>query len=161
MRVIEVRDNVILRVSSSISSLLIGIMDVMINSFPDIFLILTLKSRNRFYLLRLHYRIFKTTYMLTKQSIILTMLSLEIGHLMTSSFGVICSQMSSPFCKHHSVSKLTPFCFHPVLTAFSLVGQALTLLVAVSSMCYHTSTPALSTSSSSRGFTPFGWDISS
>ena len=161
MRVIEVRDNVILRVSSSISSLLIGIMDVMINSFPDIFLILTLKSRNRFYLLRLHYRIFKTTYMLTKQSIILTMLSLETGHLMTSSFGVICSQMSSPFCKHHSVSKLTPFCFHPVLTAFSLVGQALTLLVAVSSMCYHTSTPALSTSSSSRGFTPFGWDISS
>ena len=109
----------------------------------------------------LHYRIFKTTYMLTKQSIILTMLSLEIGHLMTSSFGVICSQMSSPFCKHHSVNKLTPFCFHPVLTAFSLVGQALTLLVAVSSMCYHTSTSALSTSSSSRGFTPFGWDISS
>ena len=119
------------------------------------------KSRNRFCPLRLHYRIFKTTYMLTKQSIILTMLSLEIGHLMTSSFGVICSQMSSPFCKQPSVSKLTPFCFHPVLTAFSLVGQALTLLVAVSSMCYHTSTPALSTSSSSRGFTPFGWDISS
>jgi len=28
-------------------------------------------------------------------------------------------------------------------------------------MCYHTSTSALSTSSSSRGFTPFGWDISS
>ena len=92
---------------------------------------------------------------------IMTMRSLEIGHLMTSSFGVICSQMSSPFCKQPSVSKLTPFCFHPVLTAFSLVGQALTLLVAVSSMCYHTSTPALSTSSSSRGFTPFGWDISS
>ena len=92
---------------------------------------------------------------------IMTMRSLEIGHLMTSSFGVICSQMSSPFCKQPSVSKLTPFCFHPVLTAFSLVGQALTLLVAVSSICYHTSTPALSTSSSSRGFTPFGWDISS
>ena len=91
--------------------------------------------------------------MLTKQSIILTMLSLEIGHLMTSSFGVICSQMSSPFCKHLSVSKLTPFCFHPVLTAFSLVGQALTLLVAVSSIHYCTSTSALSTSSSSRGFT--------
>ena len=43
----------------------------------------------------------------------------------------------------------------------AFLGQALTLLVAVSSMCYHTSTPALSTSSSSRGFTPFGWDISS
>ena len=40
-------------------------------------------------------------------------------------------------------------------------GQALTLLVAVSSMYYYTSTPALSTSSSSRGFTSFEWDISS
>ena len=37
--------------------------------------------------------------------------------------------------------------------SFSFLGQALTLLVTVSSMCYHTSTPALSTSSSSRGFT--------
>ena len=91
----------------------------------------------------------------------ITKLPFEIGHLMTSSFGVICSQMFNPVCKQPSVSKLTPFCFHSVLTAFSLVGQALTLLVAVSSMCYHTSTPALSTSSSSRGFTPFGWDISS
>ena len=36
---------------------------------------------------------------------------------------------------------------------FSFLGQALTLLVTVSSMCYHTSTSALSTSSSSRGFT--------
>ena len=43
----------------------------------------------------------------------------------------------------------------------AIVGQALTLLVTVSSMCYHTSTPALSTSSSSRGFTSFEWDISS
>ena len=119
------------------------------------------KSRNRFCPLRLHYRIFKTTYMLTKQSIILTMLTFEIGHLMTSSFGVICSQMSNPVCKQHSMSKLIPFCFLPVLTAFSLVGQALTLLVAVSSIRYRTSTSALSTSSSSRGFTPFGWDISS
>ena len=75
------------------------------------------KSRNRFCPLRLHYRIFKTTYMLTKQSIILTMLSLEIGHLMTSSFGVICSQMSSPFCKHHSV--LFPSCPDRFLTSWS------------------------------------------
>ena len=108
------------------------------------------------------YRIFKTTYMLTFYlRINLTMLMFEIGHLMTSSFGVICSQMSNPVCKQHSMSKLTPFCFLPVLTAFSLVGQALTLLVAVSSIRYRTSTPALSTSSSSRGFTPFGWDLSS
>ena len=34
-----------------------------------------------------------------------------------------------------------------------LIGQALTRLVTVSSMCCHTSTPALSTSSSSRGLT--------
>ena len=34
-----------------------------------------------------------------------------------------------------------------------LFGQALTRVVTVSSMCYHTSTSALSTSSSSRGFT--------
>ena len=34
-----------------------------------------------------------------------------------------------------------------------LFGQALDLLVTVSSMCYHTSTSALSTSSSSRGLT--------
>ena len=36
-----------------------------------------------------------------------------------------------------------------------LVGQALTRLVTVSSMCYHTSTSVLSTSSSSRGLTTF------
>ena len=42
-----------------------------------------------------------------------------------------------------------------------LIGQALTRLVTVSSMCYHTSTSALSTSSSSRGFTSEEWDISS
>ena len=43
----------------------------------------------------------------------------------------------------------------------AIVGQALTLLVTVSSVHYCTSTPALSTSSSSRGFTSFEWDISS
>ena len=43
----------------------------------------------------------------------------------------------------------------------SLFGQALDRLVAVSSMHLCTSTSALSTSSSSRGLTPFGWDISS
>src|SRR5699024_9053121 len=41
-------------------------------------------------------------------------------------------------------------------------GYALDLLVTVSSMCYHTSTSALSTSSSSRGLTNLTlWDISS
>ena len=39
-------------------------------------------------------------------------------------------------------------------------GYALDLLVTVSSMCYHTSTSALSTSSSSRGLTNLTlWDI--
>ena len=41
------------------------------------------------------------------------------------------------------------------------LGYALDLLVTVSSMCCHTSTSALSTSSSSRGLTAFAWDISS
>ena len=45
---------------------------------------------------------------------------------------------------------------------FLIFGQALKRLVTVSSMCYHTSTSALSTSYSSRVFTPLkGWDISS
>ena len=43
----------------------------------------------------------------------------------------------------------------------AILGQALTRLVTVSSMHYCTSTSALSTSSSSRGFTSFEWDISS
>ena len=44
----------------------------------------------------------------------------------------------------------------------TLLGYALDLLVTVSSMCYHTSTSALSTSSSSRGLTNLTlWDISS
>ena len=45
--------------------------------------------------------------------------------------------------------------------AFLTLGQALDRLVAVSSIHCCTSTSALSTSSSSRGLTPFGWDISS
>ena len=55
-------------------------------------------------------------------------------------------------------------CVSPAATLqspFSFLGQALTLLVTVSSVHYCTSTPALSTSSSSRGFTSFEWDISS
>ena len=46
--------------------------------------------------------------------------------------------------------------------SLSVLGQALKRLVTVSSMCCHTSTSALSTSYSSRVFTPLkGWDISS
>ena len=50
-------------------------------------------------------------------------------------------------CKHPFSLSRHPCCF---LRAF---GQALDRLVTVSSMCCHTSTSALSTSSSSRGFT--------
>ena len=46
--------------------------------------------------------------------------------------------------------------------AYSRFGYALDLLVTVSSTCYHASTSALSTSSSSRGLTNLTlWDISS
>ena len=46
--------------------------------------------------------------------------------------------------------------------SLSVLGQALKRLVTVSSMCYHTSTSALSTSYSSRVFTSLiEWDISS
>ena len=50
--------------------------------------------------------------------------------------------------------------FHPAFLS-TFFGYALDLLVTVSSMCCHTSTSALSTSSSSRGLTAFAWDISS
>ena len=46
------------------------------------------------------------------------------------------------------------------LKHLSLFGQALDLLVTVSYMCYHTSTSALSTSSSSRGLTNLRYGIS-
>ena len=46
-----------------------------------------------------------------------------------------------------------PLKYRSELNLLSLFGQALDLLVTVSYMCYHTSTSALSTSSSSRGLT--------
>ena len=46
---------------------------------------------------------------------------------------------------------------HPT---YHLLGYALDLLVTVSSTCYHASTSALSTSSSSRGLTSFCYGIS-
>lgn len=46
----------------------------------------------------------------------------------------------------HPCSSLSPIC---------LLGYALDRLVTVSSMCYHTSTSVLSTSSSSRGLTTY------
>ena len=42
-----------------------------------------------------------------------------------------------------------------ILLPITLLGHALDRLVTVSSMCYHTSTSVLSTSSSSRGLTTF------
>ena len=57
-------------------------------------------------------------------------------------------------CPRAARSSLPPRRFH-------VSGQALDRLVAVSSTHCCASTSALSTSSSSRGLTPFGWDISS
>ena len=71
------------------------------------------------------------------------------------------SQMFSLYQECFSTSKLAPNPSCSILPLPRLVGQALTRLVTVSSMCCHTSTSALSTSSSSRGFTSFEWDISS
>ena len=51
-------------------------------------------------------------------------------------------------------------CSRSELNLLSLFGQALDLLVTVSYMCYHTSTSALSTSSSSRGLTNLRYGIS-
>ena len=51
--------------------------------------------------------------------------------------------------------------YFTTLFSLNLIGQALDRLVSVSSMCYHTSTSDLSTSSSSRGLTTCVWDISS
>ena len=59
------------------------------------------------------------------------------------------------------IFKTTYMLTFPEIILPAILGQALTRLVTVSSMCYHTSTSALSTSSSSRGFTSFEWDISS
>ena len=71
----------------------------------------------------------------------------------------ICKQMDTRLWIHaladtsacHSFTALWP------LSSFS--GQALDLLVLLSSMHYCTSTRSLSTSSSSRGLTSFEWDI--
>ena len=71
------------------------------------------------------------------------------------------SQMSSLYQECFSTSKLAPNPSCSILPLPRLVGQALTRLVTVSSMHCCTSTSALSTSSSSRGFTSFEWDISS
>ena len=53
----------------------------------------------------------------------------------------------------HKLASLVYFMPFPTQMPSFLFGQALDLLVTVSSMCYHTSTSALSTSSSSRGLT--------
>ena len=50
-------------------------------------------------------------------------------------------------------SKLHTVKTNIIIQTYHCFGYALDLLVTVSSMCYHTSTSALSTSSSSRGFT--------
>ena len=55
----------------------------------------------------------------------------------------------------HLPSKLHTVKTNIIIQTYHCFGYALDLLVTVSSMCYHTSTSALSTSSSSRGLTTY------
>ena len=57
-------------------------------------------------------------------------------------------------------SKLHTVKTNIIIQTYHCFGYALDLLVTVSSMCYHTSTSALSTSSSSRGLTNLRYGIS-
>ena len=69
-------------------------------------------------------------------------------------------RVSHSISVYHVPSKLHTKFFHPSCSPITCSGYALDLLVTVSSMCYHTSTSALSTSSSSRGLTNLTlWDI--
>ena len=66
------------------------------------------------------------------------------------------------FLESYVPSKLHTVKTNIIIQTYHCFGYALDLLVTVSSMCYHTSTSALSTSSSSRGLTNLTlWDISS
>ena len=60
----------------------------------------------------------------------------------------------------HVPSKLHTVKTNIIIQTYHCFGYALDLLVTVSSMCYHTSTSALSTSSSSRGLTNLRYGIS-
>ena len=64
-------------------------------------------------------------------------------------------RVSHSISVYHVPSKLHTKFFHPSCSPITCSGYALDLLVTVSSMCYHTSTSVLSTSSSSRGLTTF------
>ena len=57
------------------------------------------------------------------------------------------------FSEGYVPSKLHTVKTNIIIQTYHCFGYALDLLVTVSSMCYHTSTSALSTSSSSRGLT--------
>ena len=64
------------------------------------------------------------------------------------------------FSEGYVPSKLHTVKTNIIIQTYHCFGYALDLLVTVSSMCYHTSTSALSTSSSSRGLTNLTlWDI--
>ena len=67
--------------------------------------------------------------------------------------------LSFPILKFLYLQKFTQL--NPFLWLWAFLGQALDLLVAVSCIHCCTSAPALSTSSSSRGLTPFGWEFPS
>ena len=64
------------------------------------------------------------------------------------------------FSEGYVPSKLHTVKTNIIIQTYHCFGYALDLLVTVSSMCYHTSTSALSTSSSSRGLTNLRYGIS-
>ena len=100
-----------------------------------------------------------TCYILM-ESFYLAIAFVEPGHLATTLLSAFCfANVCLPTLSFGNAS--IPHFTCGDSRSSQLFGQALTRLVAVSCVHCCTSTPALSTSSSSRGFTSFEWDISS
>ena len=101
-----------------------------------------------------------TCYILTESFYNLAFAFVEPGHLATTLLSAFCfANVCLPTLSFGNASIPHSTCGDS--RSSQLFGQALTRLVAVSCVHCCTSTPALSTSSSSRGFTSFEWDISS
>ena len=76
-----------------------------------------------------------------------------VGYLILQRKKTALSHCFSFLSIFHVPSKLHTVKTNIIIQTYHCFGYALDLLVTVSSMCYHTSTSALSTSSSSRGLT--------
>ena len=81
------------------------------------------------------------------------MLSTKILRFNFAKKKTVLSHCFSFLSIYHVPSKLHTVKTNIIIQTYHCFGYALDLLVTVSSMCYHTSTSALSTSSSSRGLT--------